>query len=145
MKLFLLNVGEILIDEKYKPIALTGTWALSGGYVHGSSGKYRGQYLHVIIAELAGLNIINKIDHKDGNSLNNQLSNLRSATHAQNMQNHKIYSNNTSSVTGVYYHKVNKNWYVRVNEINLGSFRTFEEASEVREEAALKYHGEFAR
>lgn len=41
------------------------------------------------------------VDHKDGNPLNNDISNLRVATQLVNMRNTRKYRNNTSGVTGV--------------------------------------------
>ena len=59
MKQFLLNVGEVLIDEKYQNAVLSTNWKLSGrGYIQSTSDKYKGQYLHRVIAELAGLECI---------------------------------------------------------------------------------------
>ena len=45
-----------------------------------------------------------QIDHIDGDTLNNDPSNLRSVTHALNCGNHKKYKNNTSGLRGVREH-----------------------------------------
>ena len=45
------------------------------------------------------------IDHEDGDSLNNKLSNLRLASHRQNLFNRKINKNNKTKVKGVYQDK----------------------------------------
>jgi len=85
----------------------------------------------------------NKIDHEDGNPLNNHISNLRVVTQAQNCQN-KI-------AKGYRFDKSKNNekkWrpYIRVNgkTVNLGRFKTEEEAKQARAEAVRKYHP-FAR
>lgn len=149
MKWFILNVGEILIDKKYIPIIQSSTWRLTNGYIHGSSGKYKGKFLHRIIAELAGLDFPDQIDHKDRNPRNNLLSNLRPATHAQNRMNCKISSNNTSGYPGVIWDKKAQKWraQIRVNRklIHLGLFDDPKEAYAAYCKAARKYFDEFAR
>ena len=144
MKWFLLNVGEILIDEKYIPVVQSCSWYLNNkGYIQATNGKYKGKYLHQIIAEKAGLDIPNEIDHIDGNPKNNLVSNLRPATHAQNMQNSKIQSNNILGIKGVEQH--GNRYRAKLNGKHLRCFDTAEEASEVRWAAAKKQHKEFAR
>ena len=90
----------------------------------------------------------NVIDHLDGNSLNNQKNNLRICTHAENMRNSKIYSNNTSGFKGVYWHKQTAKWmaYIRINnkQLHLGLFIDPKEAARAYNAAAIKHHGEFA-
>ena len=147
MKLFLLNIGEILIDEIDVSIALSGTWSLNGNnYVRGSSGKYRGRYLHDIIAERMGLDLSNHIDHEDGNTLNNQRLNLRTATYSQNAANSKIRITNKSGFKGVCTMRDKYQAMITVDSKlkYLGTFDTPQEAHEAYKEAADKYFGEFS-
>lgn len=87
------------------------------------------------------------IEHKDGNPLNNDPSNLRLSTHAENMRNTKLRSDNTVGCKGVY--RMRKNWQVRIG-INgftyvAGTFKSLETAKIVRKLAEQRFHGEFAR
>ena len=99
----------ILIDEIDIPVVQTSGWVLNFDHIRGASGKYEGQYLHRIIAERMGLDLLNETDHRDCNPLNNQRFNLRPATHSQNLMNRKIRSDNTSGFKGVSWHKITQN------------------------------------
>jgi hypothetical protein len=88
-------------------------------------------------------------DHVDGNPLNNCRSNLRLATNAENLRNTKKRSDNTSGYKGVHWDKEKQKWGVHIG-INgkikfIGRFTDIEEAREAYKQAAIKYHGEFAR
>src|SRR5437660_1379321 len=89
-----------------------------------------------------------EVDHKDGDGLNCQRHNLRKATHAENQQNQLLHRNNTSGFKGVYLHKESGKYKAQITvngkQIHLGYFTAATEASDVRDAAALKYHGEFA-
>jgi hypothetical protein len=69
-------------------------------------------------------------DHKNGNGLDNQKSNLRIVTHRQNCQNQHI--NKTSKYVGLYWDKKANKWTSRIvingKQKNLGSFDSEEEA-----------------
>ena len=88
------------------------------------------------------------IDHKDRVVSNNQLENLRLCTLSQNQWNRLKQKNNTSGYKGVSWHKQGKKWraiiQIYYKYINLGLFPTKEEAASAYNEAAKKYHGEFA-
>lgn len=60
------------------------------------------------------------IDHIDGNSLNNNIKNLRLVTQLINNRNHKKQSNNKTGETGIYYEKTNDRYRVTwsINGIN---------------------------
>jgi hypothetical protein len=87
------------------------------------------------------------IDHRDGNGLNNQRSNLRIATTQQNTCNVAITKRNKSGYKGVY--KTRYNSFiacVRKNGVlyHGGTFKTPVEAAKKYNEMALWHHGEFA-
>ncbi len=87
------------------------------------------------------------IDHINGNGLDNRKENLRICTRTQNSQNRKLNCNNTSGYKGV--SKSYGKWAVQINvngkRLNLGRFANLLEAAKTYDEAAVKYHGEFAR
>jgi HNH endonuclease len=84
------------------------------------------------------------IDHKNGDTLDNRVSNLRIATSKQNAMNIKIRKNNTSGCTGVRCLK-NGKYSARIKRINLGTFSSKDEAIKARKEAEVKYSEEWAR
>lgn len=95
------------------------------------------------------------VDHinKDGltDEFDNRKYNLRVCTIRQNSCNVDKQKNNTSGYKGVVwypYHNYNK-WKAYVKQdyktINLGYFDTLEEAVKARNEAEIKYYGEYAR
>ena len=79
------------------------------------------------------------VDHKDRDTLNNQRSNLRNCTYAQNNAN-KVYRNK-AGFKGVY---IRASITVNSKTINLGTFATAEEAAKAYDTAAIKHFGEFA-
>ncbi len=88
------------------------------------------------------------IDHKDGDGLNNVRSNLRVATHSQNLQNRGRPKGNTSGYKGVSWNKITESWEayitVRRHRIRLGYYNVPEDAAHAYDIAALDYHKEFA-
>ncbi|MCK7175991.1 HNH endonuclease [Enterobacter cloacae] len=89
------------------------------------------------------------IDHINGDCGDNRFANLRMATHQQNGQNCKTYSNNNSGAKNVNWSKSANSWRVSLSMNkkikHIGYFKDFELASLVAEEAREKYHGEFSR
>lgn len=85
------------------------------------------------------------VDHISGNKLDNRKSNLRLANYSENNQNrHKLRSNNTSGLSGIYYSNDRQKWVatLRINskDIYLGRYLSLSTAIKAREEAVLKYH-----
>lgn len=89
------------------------------------------------------------LDHKDKDTSNNAIANLRPASQSQNNWNTSKRRNNSSGFKGVTWHAARQKWtaWVCVNRKSkyLGLFNTPEEAAAAYAEAARKLHGEFAR
>lgn len=86
------------------------------------------------------------IDHRDGNGLNNRLSNLRKASPAQNCRNSKAKA--PRHLKGTSFRESTNRWLSRIR-VNgrarfLGSFATEAEAHAAYCRAAAELHGEFA-
>ncbi len=88
------------------------------------------------------------VDHRNNKHGDDHWSNLRPATHAQNNQNRKLPSNNTSGYKGVSFHKQHRKWQAQFRcngeRSPLGFFTTKEEAAIAIAEASEQLHGEFA-
>lgn len=85
-------------------------------------------------------------DHIDHNGLNNQRHNLRVCTQSQNMCNRFNSTRGKVKYKGVSKSKCGYKAYIFHNgkQINLGRFTDVIKAAEAYDEAAKKYHGEFA-
>ncbi len=102
---------------------------------------------HVIMGKPPAPGLL--IDHVNGNGLDNRRSNLRWATHQQNMWNSKGHRNSSSAYKGVVKTSSKKNpWTAQiVNDGKyhyLGCFPSEGEAAKAYDEAAARMRGEFA-
>jgi len=88
------------------------------------------------------------VDHKDGDTSNNKIKNLRACSNAQNLWNSKLGKNNTSGVKGVSWYKNYQKWRAQIcfkgKRIQVGYFDTIPEAKKALQKEREKYHGEFA-
>jgi hypothetical protein len=90
------------------------------------------------------------VDHQNSNTLDNRRDNLRLATHWQNTCNRRKTKSKTSSkFIGVYFDKRTRKWAAKIKcmakIIWLGRFSDETDAAKAYDEAAKKYHREFAR
>lgn len=146
----------VVYDDEFESILYGKTWMLTkkGHKLYTYCQKTinnvcKTTYMHRLIMssvmDIAG----GVIDHKNGDTLNNCLSNLRLVTQAQNMLNRDKNVNNKSGYKGVSFHYHNNLYRARLKvngkDIFLKYFRTAKEAAKAYNEAAIKYHGEFAR
>lgn len=85
-----------------------------------------------------------ELDHVDGNRANNRLSNLREASHAENMQNKAKYKNNPFGHTGVYWNPKTCKWFANIRVdgkmIHLGHFVKLADAINTRTIAKSTHH-----
>lgn len=93
------------------------------------------------------------VDHKNHDTLDNRIDNLRLATRTQNNQNsvkcrRRAGKPLSSKHKGVYFHKRSGKWLARINldkrQVHLGLFTLEHEAAEAYNVAARAHFGEFA-
>jgi len=115
-------------------------YAVKGGYANGKNeNKIR---MHRLILGITDSEIL--VDHKDGNGLNNQRSNIRVATRSQNNSNRRPYG--VFKYLGVYFNHGKWVGYVTVDRkrIYTDRFENEDDAARARDILAKKMQGEFA-
>ena len=140
-------IGEAVIDIEDFDRIKEWHWSLhKKGYVWGYRSKDEWILLHrLVLGESAGTHT----DHKDENKLDCRKCNLRSCTNSQNLMNRGKQRNNTSGYKGVSWDKKVGKWFAYIwkdrKRINLGYYDDKRKAAIIYNEAALIYHGNFAK
>ncbi|KKK47775.1 hypothetical protein LCGC14_3151770 [marine sediment metagenome] len=123
-------------------------WCLVEGYpIRGTTkdGIQKRHLMHRVVNDT--LDCL-ETDHINGNKLDNRKCNLRSVTRTQNEWNKKPRFGGSSKYKGVDWHPKTVQWRIRIRvngkRVNLGYSHNEVEAAKIYNEAALKYHGEFA-
>lgn len=150
MKIIYTRKGEEIFvdDEDYKWLNQY-TWYSSKGYaIRATSRKDSNKRKYIFMhREIMNAPKGMVVDHKDHKTLNNQKENLRVCTHQENSMNKKIANSNNSGYPGVYWGEVQGRWIARIglaNEtIRIGTYISWEDAVKARQEAEIKYFGEF--
>lgn len=131
----------IKIDFEDEWILSSRTWYINKlGYV-ASDSKPRTTLHRLLMKPPKGY----VVDHKNGNKLDNRKCNLRVCRQIKNTWN---ALNHKDKLKGFYYHKSSKLYHSRItinkNVLNLGYFKTPEEAHIMYCMAAIYYFKEFA-
>jgi len=110
------------------------------------NGKRGVSYMH---REIVNAPSGEAVDHRDGNGINNQRSNLRIATQRQNSYNQSGRKTSTSRFKGVSGYRSRPQWRARImvngKEHHLGHFNTEFDAACAYDMAARAHFGEYAR
>lgn len=118
----------------------------SHGYVrvlkYLGNNKYKQQYLHRLVMDAPKEM---QVDHINGDKLDNRKENLRVCTNTENAKNRPAFS---GKYKGVHFAKKQRKWVAQITVnrkiYNLGSHENAEHAALAYNEAAIKYHGEYA-
>jgi len=104
--------------------------------------------LHRHVMALAGYNLpdFSRADHRNRDTMDNRLDNLRPATPSQNAMNTKVRDDGMFRLKGVYFR--NNRWRARITKegqnYELGLFDSKEDAARAYNRAANELFGEFA-
>ena len=148
-----LTQGKVAtVDEKNADLARL-LWHCHEGYAARRGDCDKLELLHRVVYERElgrKLEPGEQVDHIDRNTVDNRIENLRLATNAQNCANvGKRKGTYSSEYKGVCWHKRDKKWRAQImvdgKQIHLGYFIDEMDAASAYDEAAMKYHGDFAR
>ncbi len=150
---------KVFLDDEDYEWAKKFKWNISNGYAK----RYENRKGILMAREIMNFPAGMDVDHIDRNRLNNRRSNLRVATKTQNAKNKTSLEGSTSKYLGVHLNvakctRVTKkygmkqyisySWRARIctnkKYVHLGYFKTESLAALAYNEAAKKYHGEFA-
>jgi hypothetical protein len=88
-------------------------------------------------------------DHKNRDTLDYRLENLRTTNDSKNHANSKMHKNNTSGFRGVSWHKRDQVWQAYIKQdfkiLCLGYHKNVEDAARAYDEKAREVYGEFAQ
>ena len=126
-------------------------WCLSyWGYAVSRTSKKLGKQKTIFMHRLIlGVPKGMDTDHVNGNRLDNRRANIRACSRTQNNRNKPVQKNNLTKFKGVCFRPEKNRWRALImanrKRVELGLFKTAEEAHAAYCAAAKKYHGEYAR
>ena len=102
--------------------------------------------MHRLVMDVINNHNVN-VDHIYHNKNDNRKSQLRLVTNSQNQYNTILSKDNTSGYKGVYWHKKHNQWEALISynkkQIYLGLYDNIEDAIKARQQAEIKYFGEY--
>jgi hypothetical protein len=142
---------NIITDDCDKDFHITGAYKTSQ-YSQTFYVKSGAKYLHRLVMERVlnrSLLRNEKVDHIDGDGLNNSRSNLRVLTHSENLANRSKTKTTSNEFKGITQCKRTFKWLAKImvnyKTIHLGTYPTSHDAAVAYDSAAIKYFGESAK
>lgn len=137
----------IVDDADFEPLLAAGPWhAYPSGQTHYARHSRNRDCQLTMHGFLTGWP---RVDHVNGNGLDNRRGNLRLATASTNGANRGPQRNNTSGFKGVHQNRSTGRWIAQLGvggrRLRLGTFDTAIEAALIYDAAAREHFGEFAR
>ena len=144
-------VNDVCDALNYDPVSGVFTWKTTrfngkvAGCLHKKLGylvigfRSKHYYAHRLAWRITNGYWPDFIDHINGDRADNRISNLREVPKQDNHRNMKCFSNSTTKVPGVSFHKQTSKWraYITVDtkQRSLGCFDAFEDAVAARKQA----------
>jgi hypothetical protein len=152
-KIYLSQGKFAIVDDEDFEWLSKWKWSLCSGYavrkiyLGNIDGKYKSKRFSMH-REIMKVSKELKIDHINRNRIDNRKINLRTCNATQNLMNKKHQKNSASGIKGVRWREDIKKWHVEIQankkRFYLGVFIEMSDAINAYNDAAKKYHGEFA-
>jgi hypothetical protein len=127
------KVNETIVDEELYYDLIKYAWYCSSEYVIATFPNQISVKLSRFIMGCTQTNIY--IDHKNGNTMDNRVKNLKTVNASQNSQNKKLCKNNTTGFVGVYKYKYKYRVGITIHKkkLDIGIFNDLIEAALARD------------
>lgn len=147
-KVALVDDADAELISQYKWCVMKSDRTYYAKRAHRNNGKCITVLMHTVLTGCK------KVDHINGDGLDNRRENLRRATTRENNQNRRKRLNASSRFNGVYYSKKSRKFQAQIRvpakeggqgkQIYLGLFEDEVQAAKAYDNEARKIHGEYA-
>jgi hypothetical protein len=130
-----------LLEEYHINIILTNNGTVPYVRIQSKKNSIERHYLHRYV--MNQFNPVVQIDHKNSNTLDCRVNNLREATNAQNSQNVSPHKDSKTGIRGVCWSKQTNKWrgtvFISGKQYGVGHFDKLEDAEHIVKEFRAKH------